>query len=667
MFRVIGRMLSRALLILWDAFSFVAAFYLSAFAITYTEYIYLHDVSFFNPSDWLITDPELANELYFIPQLVSDPTWLPTFLIVCASVYVLINALFGNYTSVLKHYGLGEVSRTLGACLVFGGGFFLLNIVHTMEFLGPWLESTPWLNDFFNNVINIYPSIEWMYFLVNTAFLIIFSLIARSSVRFIKEVYARIHAFSRKYRGDSVRTLIFGAGEAGAYFCAKLKKDLYTNLSPVVFIDDDKSLQGTRVHGIKVYGGSEKLLEAIEKYDIDEVVVAIPTASRQVLKYVVDICRKQKCKIRRFGKIDDVDLSNVKLTNINLVDLLRRDNVDLNMEVVEEFVKGKVVLVTGGAGSIGSEICRQVLSFGCSHLVIFDIHENGLFDIENELRKDYDGKFSLRLGSVRDEVRLKEVFDEFSPKLVFHAAAHKHVPMMEYSPKEAIKNNVRGTINVAKRSIIEKVEKFILISTDKAVNPTNIMGASKRIAEQAIQLLDTMSDTDLSAVRFGNVLGSNGSVVPVFRKQIEQGGPVTVTHPDMRRYFMTIPEAVQLVLEAGAMANGGEIFVLNMGEPVKIYDLACDLIRLSGLEPGVDINIKFTGLRPGEKLFEEISMSDEDVTKTDNEKIFIMKPMEFDSELFSNSLKDLERSSLEDDPKDMFKIVKKLVPTFKHD
>ncbi len=667
MFRVIGRMLSRAFLILWDAFSFIAAFYLSAFAITYTQYIYIYGIDFFSPSEWLITDPDLAMSYYFIPQLAGGLGWLNHFFVISIVVYILLNALFGNYSSVLKHYGLGEVTRTLGACLSYGVAFFALNTVHSSELLAPVLEKSPELYNFFHDVINIYPSIEWIYFLVNTAFLIIFSIVARSSVRFFKELYARIHAFSRRFRGDTVRTLIFGAGEAGAYFCAKLRKDLYTSLNPVIFIDDDKSLQGTRVHGVKVYGGSEKLSEAIEKFNIDEVVVAIPTASRQVLKYVVDICRKKKCKIRRFGKVDDVDLSNVKLTNINLVELLRRDNVDLNMEVVEEFVKGKVVLVTGGAGSIGSEICRQVLSFGCEHLVIFDIHENGLFDIENELRKDYDGKFSLRLGSVRDEVRLKEVFDEFSPKLVFHAAAHKHVPMMEYSPKEAIKNNVRGTINVAKRSIIEKVEKFILISTDKAVNPTNIMGASKRIAEQAIQLLDTMSDTDLSAVRFGNVLGSNGSVVPVFRKQIEQGGPVTVTHPDMRRYFMTIPEAVQLVLEAGAMANGGEIFVLNMGEPVKIYDLACDLIRLSGLEPGVDINIKFTGLRPGEKLFEEISMSDEDVTKTDNEKIFIMKPMEFDSNLFSNSLKDLERSSMEDDPKDMFKIVKKLVPTFKHD
>jgi len=466
--------------------------------------------------------------------------------------------------------------------------------------------------------------------------------------------------------GEMVRTLIFGAGEAGAYFCAKHKKDLYTRVQPVIFIDDDPALYHTTVHGVKVYGGSEKLEEAIDKFQIQEVIVAIPTASRQVLKFVVDICRNKNCKIRRFGNVDDVDLSNVKLTNIDLVDLLRRDKVTLNMQAVEDFIKDKTVLVTGGAGSIGSEICRQVLDFGCKHLVVFDIHENGLFEIENELKVKHQGNFSLRLGSIRDTIRLEEVFKEFKPQVVFHAAAHKHVPMMEYSPKEAIKNNVRGTINVAMQSIINKADKFILISTDKAVNPTNIMGASKRIAEQAIQLLNTMSDTDLSAVRFGNVLGSNGSVVPVFRKQIEEGGPVTVTHPDMRRYFMTIPEAVQLVLEAGAMADGGEIFVLNMGEPVKIYDLACDLIRLSGLEPEVDIQIVFTGLRPGEKLFEEISMRDEDVTKTDNDKIFIMKPMDFDSDKLSSTIKNLERSAVEDTPEDMFKIVKELVPTFKH-
>lgn len=620
-------------LMLWDVFSMVATIFLSNLLTAY-EYWYRGAGVWYNPMSWISPT-----------DMPAGGDHLLLFILASAGALVFFNIIFGNYNSVLKHFGMGEVFRCIIMCLVYGALFYLCDIFY----------------------LNVYEGSELRFTLTLTVILLVFQLVGRSSVRIFNELHAMIHTVSVQKSGELVKTLVFGAGEAGAYFVAKHKKDLYTRVQPVVFIDDDPALYHTKVHGIKVYGGSEKIEEAIDQFGIEEVIVAIPTASKQLLKYVVDICRKKNCKIRRFGNIDDVDLSNVKLTNIDLVELLRRDKVTLNMQSVEDFIKGKTVLVTGGAGSIGSEICRQVLSFGCEHLVVFDIHENGLFDIENELKVKFEGKFSLRLGSIRDEKRLKEVFDEFSPSVVFHAAAHKHVPMMEYSPKEAIKNNVRGTINVAMQSILHKVEKFILISTDKAVNPTNIMGASKRIAEQAIQLLNTMSDTDLSAVRFGNVLGSNGSVVPVFRKQIEKGGPVTVTDPEMRRYFMTIPEAVQLVLEAGAMADGGEIFVLNMGEPVKIYDLACDLIRLSGLEPEVDIEIVYTGLRPGEKLFEEISMRDEDVTHTDNEKIFIMKPMEFDEEKLSQTIKRLENAAQNESPKEMFKIVKELVPTFKHE
>ena len=628
-------------LMLWDAFSVVASFFA-------TNLIVFYDGAFrgqgvwYDPLTWIYHtfSPDPTNQTMY--GINTDHLVIFLICVVCGNT--IFNIIFGNYNSVLKHFGIGEFFRCTLSCLTFGVAFIVINFCF----------------------VGIYEGSEWQFAITMMITLLILSLTGRSSVRVVTELHARVHAASVQRSGQLERTLIFGAGEAGAYFCSKHKKDLYTKIQPVIFIDDDPALFHTKVHGVKVYGGSEKLEEAIDKFQIQEVVVAIPTASRQVLKYVVDICRKKNCKIRRFGNIDDVDLSNVKLTNIDLVDLLRRDKVTLNMKAVEDFIKDKTVLVTGGAGSIGSEICRQVLEFGCKHLVVFDIHENGLFDIENELKVKHAGKFSLRLGSIRDTVRLEEIFKEFKPQVVFHAAAHKHVPMMEYSPKEAIKNNVRGTINVAMQAIINKADKFILISTDKAVNPTNIMGASKRIAEQAIQLLNTMSDTDLSAVRFGNVLGSNGSVVPVFRKQIEQGGPVTVTHPDMRRYFMTIPEAVQLVLEAGAMADGGEIFVLNMGEPVRIYDLACDLIRLSGLEPEVDIDIVFTGLRPGEKLFEEISMRDEDVSKTDNDKIFIMKPMEFDSDTLSSTIKQLEKVAVEGTPDEMFKVVKTLVPTFKH-
>jgi Polysaccharide biosynthesis protein. len=398
--------------------------------------------------------------------------------------------------------------------------------------------------------------------------------------------------------------------------------------------------------------------------------MAMTTADSETVKEVLIKCHKMHCALKRFGTIDDVNeqtLANAHISDINLEDLLRRDSIQLNMKVVKGFIEGKTVLVTGGAGSIGSEICRQVLSFGAKKLIIFDIHENGLFDIQNELKEKYDkSRFLIKLGSIRDRNRVNEIFDEFRPQVVFHAAAHKHVPMMEFNPSEAVKNNVFGTINVAQAAILYKAEKFILISTDKAVNPANIMGATKRIAEMTIQLFNRMSETDLAAVRFGNVLGSSGSVVPFFKKQIEKGGPVTVTHPEMRRYFMTIPEAVQLVLEAGAMAKGGEIFVLDMGKPVLIYDLACDLIRLSGYEPEKDIKIEFTGLRPGEKLFEEISLAEEDVVKTPNNKIYICKPVEYNERELSELIKQLEDRINKGDEQGMFSCVSRLVPTFKY-
>ncbi|MBQ4156425.1 MAG: polysaccharide biosynthesis protein, partial [Clostridia bacterium] len=510
-------------LMLWDAFSMVASFFLSNLIVFY-DGAFRGSGVWYNPITWIYhTFSRDASEYSMYGININH---LIAVLAVCVGTNAVFNMIIGNYNSSLKHFGMFEVFKSIASCVALGTAFHIFNV----------------------SFVDIYEGNELQFTLTMVAILIILSLAGRSSVRIVNELHARINAAQVQKSGEMVRTLIFGAGEAGAYFCAKHKKDLYTRVQPVIFIDDDPALYHTTVHGVKVYGGSEKLEEAIDKFQIQEVIVAIPTASRQVLKFVVDICRNKNCKIRRFGNVDDVDLSNVKLTNIDLVDLLRRDKVTLNMQAVEDFIKDKTVLVTGGAGSIGSEICRQVLDFGCKHLVVFDIHENGLFEIENELKVKHQGNFSLRLGSIRDTIRLEEVFKEFKPQVVFHAAAHKHVPMMEYSPKEAIKNNVRGTINVAMQSIINKADKFILISTDKAVNPTNIMGASKRIAEQAIQLLNTMSDTDLSAVRFGNVLGSNGSVVPVFRKQIEEGGPVTVTHPDMRRYFMTIPEAVQLVL-----------------------------------------------------------------------------------------------------------------------
>ena len=468
-----------------------------------------------------------------------------------------------------------------------------------------------------------------------------------------------------------VPTLVYGAGEAGNYLIENVRLNHARTVKLVGYIDDNERLWGQTVGGFHVFGGGELLEELVRKYAVREVIIAIPSASSDFIRGVFRRCSAMGVVVKRYGTLDDVtseDFIHAPINTIDFEKLLRRDSVTLNMDAVKRFVSGKTVLVTGGVGSIGSEICRQTLKCGAARVVIVDINENGLFFMKNELDEaGCGGRFEVLLGSVRDRPRMHEIFDKYRPQIVFHAAAHKHVPMMEGNPKEALKNNVLGTINVANESIVSHVEKFILISTDKAVNPTNIMGASKRIAEMVVQVMNSGVATDFAAVRFGNVLGSNGSVVPYFEQQIEQGGPVTVTHREMKRYFMTIPEAVQLVLEAGAMATGGEIFVLDMGKPVYIYDRACDMIRLHGMEPNRDIEIKITGLRPGEKLFEEISLAEEDTTKTANDKIYINKPVAYDEEDFSRRVKALETAMTNGDLDGVFCRVKELVPTFSHD
>ena len=503
----------------------------------------------------------------------------------------------------------------------------------------------------------------------------LFSFVIMAAIRSVTRVTAHFynHFVSIAKRGQMKRLLIFGAGEAGLYLLNLIHEHPEYNLNPVAFIDSNTSYWGKKFDGVKVLRtGNDGLRESIEKYDIQEVIIAIPTASNELVKKVVTICNELGCGVRRFGNINDVDQGDVTrsmIKNINFEDLLRRESRQLDMGAIGDFIKDKTVLVTGGVGSIGSEICRQVLKYGCKKLIIFDFNENGLFEINNEFQKIYDAsRYVLKLGSVRDVSRLEEVFEEYHPHVVFHAAAHKHVPMMECNPLEAIKNNVYGTYNPAAVADKYGADKFILISTDKAVNPTNIMGASKRMAEMVVGALNKKAThTCYAAVRFGNVLGSNGSVVPIFRKQIENGGPVTLTHPEMRRYFMTIPEAVQLVLEAGAMAKGSETFVLDMGQPVKIYDLACDLIKLYGLVPEKDIKIKITGLRPGEKLFEEIKLSEEEVSETPNEKIFVLKQ---GGENTKDILEELDSISGNIDKLahiDIYTTVKAFVPSFKHD
>lgn len=414
-------------------------------------------------------------------------------------------------------------------------------------------------------------------------------------------------------------------------------------------------------------GNRKDICRLAEEYDIDEIMIAIPSATHGMIQEILDICSQTSCKLRVLPGLYQLvngEVSISKLRNVEIEDLLGREPVDTQIDSIMDYVSGKTVLVTGGGGSIGSELCRQIARHEPKRLIIFDIYENNAYDIQQELKRDYP-KLDLvaLIGSVRNTHRINNIFEQYRPDIVYHAAAHKHVPLMEDSPNEAIKNNVLGTWKTAQAADRFCVSRFVLISTDKAVNPTNIMGASKRLCEMVIQMMNHQSKTEFVAVRFGNVLGSNGSVIPLFKKQIEEGGPVTVTHPDIIRYFMTIPEAVSLVLQAGAQAKGGEIFVLDMGKPVKILDLALNLIRLSGYKPYEDIDIQFTGLRPGEKLYEELLMSEEGLQSTENELIHIGKPIEFDEEQFRHQLEELDEWSRQDRP-DIREKVMEIVPTY---
>ncbi|GAA0708738.1 nucleoside-diphosphate sugar epimerase/dehydratase [Paraclostridium ghonii] len=433
------------------------------------------------------------------------------------------------------------------------------------------------------------------------------------------------------------RVLIVGAGSAGDIVIQELKNNPKLFKKPVGIVDDDIKKKGRRIHNIPILGMVKDIGVLVDKYNIDEIIIAIANISKQDKKNIIKICKKTKCRLRTIpGLYEIIDgiVDIKKIRDFQIEDLLGREPIKVSLDKMSGYLENKVVLVTGGGGSIGSELCRQVARFNPKQLIILDNYENNAYAIQQELIRKYGNSLNLRtiIASIREEKRMDEIFNRYKPDVVFHAAAHKHVPLMEKSPSEAIKNNIFGTKNVATLSDKYKVKRFVLISTDKAVNPTSIMGATKRAAEMIIQSINEKSETEFVAVRFGNVLGSNGSVIPLFKKQIEEGGPITITHPDVIRYFMTITEAVQLVIQAGAMAKGGEIFVLDMGDPVKIVDLAENLIRLSGFEVNVDIDIKFTGLRPGEKLYEELLMSEEGLTNTDHKKIFIGKPIGFNIE-----------------------------------
>ena len=491
---------------------------------------------------------------------------------------------------------------------------------------------------------------------------------SRFSFRLMRRARKKNELSRRKDKEEFHRVMIIGAGETGSMIIKEMKSAPETSGIPIVAIDDNRAKRGSRIHGVKVVGGRESITRAAVRYNVDQILLAIPTSKKKDLQEILQICSKTGCQLKTVPEYSEVLENGVdtqSIRDVEITDLLGRDEITLDVDEICGYLKDKTVLVTGGGGSIGSELCRQIALFNPKKIIIFDIYENNAYDLQNELLMRFKRlNLEVLIGSVRDASRINHVFEVCRPDVVFHAAAHKHVPLMELSPGEAVKNNVFGTLNVAKAADKYGVKRMVLISTDKAVNPTNVMGATKRICELIIQYFSRHSKTDFVAVRFGNVLGSNGSVIPLFKKQIASGGPVTVTHPDIIRYFMTIPEAARLVLQAGGMAKGGEIFVLDMGQPVKIADLARNLIRLSGYEPDVDIKIVYTGLRPGEKLYEELLLDSEGgCAKTSHELIYIGTPIPFSEETFLSELDTLRHCAGINNVR-MMEIIHHLVPTY---
>lgn len=576
-------------------------------------------------------------ETYLVPAMKIVPVYTVIMIVTLASMRL--------YRSVWRYASIPELLRVFGASAIGG----LTQIFGTLLFLKRMPIS--------------YYVIGWILMFATLT-------VSRFGYRAARMVYREKK--KKNHKGKNV--MIIGAGEAGKELLDELLRSNRLNVQPKCFIDDDTNKHGKYISDIPIVGGRNEIMAATQKYEIDQIILAIPTLTTKVRRDILTICKETGCELLSVPGIyqlvnGEVAVSNLK--KVSVEDLLGRDPIKVNIDEILGYVKGKVILVTGGGGSIGSELCRQIAAHQPKQLIIFDIYENNAYEIEQELKRKHPELDLLTLiGSVRDAKRVNQIFDKYKPQIVYHAAAHKHVPLMETSPNESIKNNVIGTYKTALAAKYNGCERFVLISTDKAVNPTNIMGASKRLCEMVVQTLDkvgklqakgvsiqepilgvhtevgvTLKDkkpkkpTEFVAVRFGNVLGSNGSVIPLFKKQIEEGGPVTVTHPDIIRYFMTIPEAVSLVLQAGAYAKGGEIFILDMGDPVKIDDLARNLIKLSGLTPDVDIDIKYTGLRPGEKLYEEKLMAEEGMQKTANKLIHVAKPIELNVEKFFNDLK----------------------------
>ena len=563
------------------------------------------------------------------------------FLAIYSVAAVLLHFSFGLYRSIWQYAGMWELFRGVGAGLFDTGLFILLLGVSS------------------HRPVPVRPAFLVFLFFITT-FVLLVSRFSYRGLRTIKKIWQMRDV-------KKVRVMLIGAGSASETVIREMKeKKSVRNFIPVCIIDDDRGKIGTTLHSVPVVGDRDTIIHNAKKRRIDEIWLSIPSASKAEQAKILDICKKTDCVLKLIPGLDNILKGSAHINNLRKVeveDLLGRDPIKFDMDNVSAYIKDKTVLVTGGGGSIGSELCRQIAGFSPKQLIIFDVYENNAYDIRNELRTKFPALDLVTLiGSVRDHKRVEAVFELYRPQIVFHAAAHKHVPLMEDSPNEAIKNNVFGTFKVANAADMYGTEKFVLISTDKAVNPTNIMGASKRLCEMVVQYFNNRSKTEYVAVRFGNVLGSNGSVIPLFKKQIAAGGPVTVTDKRIIRYFMTIPEAVSLVLEAGTYAKGGEIFVLDMGNPVKILDLAENLIRLSGYTPYKDIEIKFTGLRPGEKLYEELLIDTANLKKTANDLIYVDDPPPLEPD-FKEKIDHLYSVML-DDSIDIRALIRDLVPTY---
>ena len=609
----------------------------------------------------LLLDIVVVNGSYFLSAVLHNPyrfgwatiIFLSRRIVFVTVIYIALFLLRKLYNNMWKYMGFYEL---INAIICAGVGTVLCWIC---DYVGMKTCQAMGTELYFNCMNPIVYIDAFM-------FICFFSV----GARVMYKAYNTLRADSKRRRKDAnKRIMIIGAGDMGNSILFEMSLSGFKSGVPVVIVDDDIAKKNMRVRGVPVAGKIAEIPTLVKKYDVNEIIYCIPTATPERRKEIFEIAMSTGCTLKRAPNIDELGAEGKiavdKIKKVDVLDLLSRPEVKLDPDVCK-YVTGETVLVTGGGGSIGSELCRQIARYKPEKIVIFDIYENNAFTLKNSLDRQYHGapQIEIRIGSVRELRRLREIFEEFQPSSVFHAAAHKHVPLMEDSPYEAVKNNILGTYNTAFCANEYGVKNFVLLSTDKAVNPTNVMGATKRVCEIVIQHFSKITKgTKFAAVRFGNVLGSNGSVIPIFKEQLEQGGPITVTHPDITRYFMTIPEASQLVVQAGGLAKGGEIFVLDMGEPVKIVTLAENLIKLSGFEPYKDIEIQFTGLRPGEKLYEELSLEEEldERKKTGNDKIFVTKPLEIDDEQLEKDIKAI--ADLQ--PEEVRTYLKRLVPNYR--